>query len=128
MYTLHIQTGTVTREADGVEVAPCQSAEDPDFLAYIDWVNQGNEPRIVDYPMPTVPQQITMRQAQQALLEAGLLDTVETAVSFAPRSVQIDWQKGSIVERNSHTVTLLQAQMGKTDWEIDQLFIRANEL
>jgi hypothetical protein len=48
MYTLTVNTGEVTRNSDGKVVAPCQSADDPDFVEYIDWVNAGNEPIIID--------------------------------------------------------------------------------
>lgn len=42
-YTLHIQSGTVTRDADGVEVAPAQSVTDPDYSAYVEWINAGTK-------------------------------------------------------------------------------------
>ncbi len=48
MYTLDIHTGIVVRDSDGKQVAPCQSAEDPDFLNYQQWANSGGEPTIVD--------------------------------------------------------------------------------
>lgn len=48
MYTIILDEGTVTRDADGKIVAPCQSAEDPDFVAYIEWVEAGNTPLILD--------------------------------------------------------------------------------
>lgn len=48
MYTLSLSTGEVTRIADGKVVAPCQSAEDPDFVEYIGWVETGNEPNVVE--------------------------------------------------------------------------------
>jgi hypothetical protein len=48
MYTIILDEGTVTRDADGKVVAPCQSAEDPDFVAYIEWVEAGNTPLILD--------------------------------------------------------------------------------
>jgi hypothetical protein len=48
MYTLDIHTGIVVRDSDGKQVAPCQSAEDPDFLTYQEWANSGGEPTIVD--------------------------------------------------------------------------------
>ena len=44
MYQIQLSTGEVTRLSDGKVVAPCQSAEDPDFVAYIAWVNEGNAP------------------------------------------------------------------------------------
>lgn len=43
-YTINTAEGTVTRDADGKVVAPCQSADDPDFVAYCEWVAQGNTP------------------------------------------------------------------------------------
>lgn len=46
MYTIILDEGTVTRDSDGKVVAPCQSAEDPDFVAYINWVEAGNEPTV----------------------------------------------------------------------------------
>jgi hypothetical protein len=47
MYTVSLTQGTVTR-ADGVVVAPCQSVEEPDFVAYIAWINAGGVPLVVD--------------------------------------------------------------------------------
>jgi len=48
MYTLSIYEGTVTRDEDGKVVAPCQSDQDSDFRAYIDWVEEGNQPTILE--------------------------------------------------------------------------------
>ncbi|BDU76290.1 hypothetical protein [Mesoterricola sediminis] len=47
-YTVSLSLGTVTRNEDGKIVAPCQSPEDPDFMAYIAWVEAGNQPDIVE--------------------------------------------------------------------------------
>jgi hypothetical protein len=47
MYEIRPSEGTVTRISDGKIVAPCQSDQDPDFRAYIDWVEVGNQPTIV---------------------------------------------------------------------------------
>lgn len=127
-YTLHIQTGTVTRDFDGFEVAPCQSADDPEFVAYIQWVEAGNEPRVVNYPTPPIPEEVTMRQAQQALLHAGMLDTVEEVVAQADRSVQIDWQKGHVVRRDWSALATVQALLNMTDRQMDELFILADSL
>ena len=48
MYTLYIYQGTVVRDSDQKVIAPTTSAEDQDFHDYIDWVNQGNQPTMVD--------------------------------------------------------------------------------
>ncbi len=45
-YTIILSTGEVIRNSDGKVIAPCQSAEDPDFVAYILWINSGNQPLI----------------------------------------------------------------------------------
>ena len=47
MYTFHTETGEVTRDSDGVVVSPCQSADDPDFVAYQEWALLGNELTVV---------------------------------------------------------------------------------
>ena len=43
-YTLNVQTGSVTRDSDGVQVAPAQSITDPAYVEYVTWVGQGNAP------------------------------------------------------------------------------------
>tara|TARA_R110002126_G_scaffold186158_1_gene334898 strand:- start:25 stop:177 length:153 start_codon:yes stop_codon:yes gene_type:complete len=48
MYTLILNEGVVFRDIDGKQVAPCQSAEDPDFVAYNEWVEAGNQPTIIE--------------------------------------------------------------------------------
>lgn len=48
MYTLNVSTGIVTRDVDGKQVAPAQSAEDPDYSAYYEWVNGGGQPTVVE--------------------------------------------------------------------------------
>ena len=127
-YTLHIQSGTATRDADGVEVAPAQSVSDPDYVAYVEWINAGNQPRILDYPTAAVPSEVSMRQAQLALLQAGILDTVEEVVAQADRSVQIDWQKGHVVRRDWSALATVQALLNMTDRQMDELFILADSL
>ena len=44
MYTLVVNLGIVTRDSDGKQIAPCQSADDADLAAYNTWVEQGNSP------------------------------------------------------------------------------------
>ena len=43
-YKIILSTGEVIRDSDLVVVAPCQSTEDPDYVAYIAWINAGNTP------------------------------------------------------------------------------------
>lgn len=48
MYTIILDQGTVIRNSDGKIISPCESELDPDFIAYIEWVNAGNQPTILD--------------------------------------------------------------------------------
>lgn len=75
-----------------------------------------------------VPQEVSMRQAQQALLQAGMLDTVEQVVSQADRAVQIDWQKGQTVRRDWSALKVVQSMLNMTERQVDELFILAGSL
>ena len=46
MYTIILDEGIVIRDLDGVVVSPCQSDQDPDFVAYNTWANEGGSPTI----------------------------------------------------------------------------------
>lgn len=52
-YAIYPARGVVVRIADGVVVAPAQSVEDPDYLAYVAWVEAGNAPALGVEPDPT---------------------------------------------------------------------------
>ena len=75
-----------------------------------------------------VPTSITMRQARLALLQAGLLDNVEAAISIADKSIQIEWEYSNAVERNNAVVKQMALVLGLTDQQIDELFIAAQFL
>jgi len=76
-----------------------------------------------------VPQEVTMRQAQLALLGAGLLDTVDTAIAAIPgdagRAARITWEKSSAVRRDNPLIAQLQGALGLTSEQIDALFVAA---
>ena len=70
-------------------------------------------------------QTVTMRQARLALHQAGLLETVQTAVANADASVQIEWEYADSFSRTWPTLLALQAQIGLTDAQVDELFAQA---
>lgn len=51
MYTINIATGIVTRNSDNKQVAPAQSSDDADYVAYVTWVGAGNAPTEVNIPL-----------------------------------------------------------------------------
>lgn len=82
--------------------------------------------------VPVVPEQVTMRQARLALLGAGLLANVDTAIDSLPsptkEAARIEWDYSSTVERHRGLVQSLGAAMGLTDAQLDTLFIQAATL
>jgi len=77
-------------------------------------------------PTPVVIPDISMRQARLALLADGLLDDIEDAMSTP--EYKIWWEYSTVVERNNPLVEQVLAILGKSDAEIDQMFIGASQL
>lgn len=74
---------------------------------------------------PIVPSDVTMRQARLALLEQGLLATVDANMASATEADQIEWEYATYVYRDSALVSNMAASLGLTDTDIDNLFILA---
>ena len=75
-----------------------------------------------------VPQQVTMRQARLALLNAGLLDDVEVVIAAAGREAQLEWEYAAVVDRSNPAVAAVRQQEALTDAQIDDLFREAAKL
>jgi len=71
---------------------------------------------------------VTPRQARLALLGAGLLDEVETAVTNAGGAAKITWDYATQIRRTDPLVTILGTALGLSDAQIDALFTRALQL
>lgn len=67
-------------------------------------------------------------QARAALHNAGLLVAVENAVAGADPFVQIAWQDATEFYRGSPTIAALQAAVGLTDEQVDDLFRAAAQI
>ena len=78
-------------------------------------------------PVP-VPASVTMRQARLALLGAGLLDLVETAIAAAGPAAKIEWDYATEVQSASGLVPAMATALGLTDAQIDALFVTASTL
>ena len=79
-------------------------------------------------PVPEI-QSVTMRQARLAMLGAGILDQVETAIAAMEgdegRAARIDWEYALDVRRDWPLINALGSQLGLTEQQIDELFISA---
>lgn len=82
--------------------------------------------------LPQVPQQVTMRQARLALLQAGLYATVNSAITNMAGEVgdaaRIEWEYSQIVMRRYPLITSLATILNLTDEQLDTLFIQATQL
>ena len=79
-----------------------------------------------------VPEVVTMRQARLALLGAGLLAQVNTAVANMPGAegdaARIEWEYAQEVRRDSPLVAALSAAFGWTGAQLDDLFTEGAKL
>jgi hypothetical protein len=87
----------------------------------------------VEYVKPIpVPKSVTMRQARLALLGAGILSGVDTAIDALPspqkEQARIEWDYSSEVFRDKQLVGMMTSALGLTDEQVDQLFIAASNI
>lgn len=90
------------------------------------------------YPAPEpppeviIPQRITARQAQLALLEAGHLAAVEAVIESFPAEirarVRVEWGRATHVERGSQVMQMVATALGLTSAQVDALFVAAAAL
>lgn len=75
---------------------------------------------------------VTMRQARLALLQAGLLTTVNNAVASMTgaqgEAARIEWEYSGEVQRDKALVQALAPVLGLTDAQLDALFVAAAAL
>lgn len=71
---------------------------------------------------------VSMRQARLALLQAGLLTTVESAVAEGDEAGKIAWEYATEVRRNDPLVTNLSAALDLSEGQLDNLFSVASSL
>lgn len=79
-----------------------------------------------------VPASVTMRQARLALLSAGILDDIDTAIAGLPspdkEQAKIEWEYSQEVQRHNSFVSVLASALGMSNKQIDDLFILAKNL
>lgn len=80
------------------------------------WVGCGTE----------VPATVTMRQARMALLQDGMLSSVQSAIDSlsgqAGDAARIEWEFSTEVQRARPLVATLQNILGLTSSQVDDLF------
>ena len=80
----------------------------------------------IQSPPPPPPDAVTMRQARLALLDLGLLNSIDEAINTMQEpdktKAKIEWEYAAVVERSSDWVSDLGQQLGLSDVQIDDLF------
>lgn len=128
MYTMINDEGIVIRDADEVQVAPADSVDDPEYAAYVAWVNEGNQPTVLASRgrVKIVPQSVSRRQLLRALHQAGLLTTIQEALAQpGNEEMKIDFDEATEFDRQHEALNLMAANFGFTQENVDDLFIAA---
>ena len=75
------------------------------------------------------PKVVTMRQARLALLQSGLLQTVQDAIANGTdEAMKIEWEYATEVKRDWGSLVALTTALGMTSQELDNLFQLASTL
>jgi hypothetical protein len=69
-----------------------------------------------------------MRQAKLVLLNHGLLDEVNVAVSHADRATQVEWEYATEVRRDWPTLAVMAAALNLDALALDTLFVEGAKL
>lgn len=131
MYTIILNQGHVIRDIDQKIISPCDSVDDIDFIEYQNWINQGNNPKEItsidaDIDDYGTVEEISARQARLALLQVGLLDTVESMMSSENPTMKIEWEYATIIQRTNPLVLNFGKMLNLTNQQINELFSLAS--
>lgn len=85
-------------------------------------------PPVVEPQPPRPPSVVTMRQARLALLQAGLLTQVESAIQQAGIAAQIEWEYATELHRTHSLTQSLSVALGISSEQLDALFMQAAAL
>jgi hypothetical protein len=103
-----------------------------DDAPYVIYTRKSEE-QIVQIERAKIPQSVTMRQGRLALLAAGLLPMIQTAIESIEDEMQreaakIEWEYAQTIDRNSAFVQQIVEGLELTEEQMDQLFTQASLL
>ena len=129
IYAYNPATGELIRTDNVADWMGTTEAPPPEFdpvTAGCFWRGDHWEIEDAKPPVAPVPEVVTMRQARLALLGAGLLAQVNTAVANMPGAegdaARIEWEYAQEVRRDSPLVAALSVALGLTDETLDNLY------
>lgn len=87
---------------------------------YQHWLALGNFPDPAE--APPVPTEVSAAQGRLALLQAGVLDTLEAWIATQPSATQIEYAARSTWRRDWPLVATGSAALGLSEAQVDELF------
>lgn len=95
----------------------------------VNWVvrDKTEEELYLEY-LATVPRTVTMRQARLALLQQGLLETVNAAITQGNDADKISWEYATEVSMTDPLVQNMTTSLSLTEQNLNELFILAGLL
>ncbi|MBV6304948.1 hypothetical protein KVP10_08610 [Candidimonas humi] len=128
-----VKCDVVFNELDGTHPF-CARADDPmpyGAQLFTDLV-AGKYGTIAEYvaPPPVIPQRVSAAQGGIALINASLMDAVQTAVDAAdtPAAVKWAWARAQDWERSSPALAYLAGKAGISSQQMDDLFVAAAQI
>ena len=74
--------------------------------------NAGSYIDLPDEPITPVPREIDSRRLRLALLELGLLDSIEQSVNTLGEAARIEWEYATIIKEDHPIVVALSQDLG----------------
>lgn len=100
-----------------------------DISLYEDLIAQVEADFVPEPPQPApIPTIVSMRQARLALLQAGILSTVNQAIANSNETDKITWEFATEVQRTDSLVQNLASKLGLSEKDLDNLFLLASTL
>ena len=126
-YTIILDEGVVLRDSDGAQIAPCQSADDPDFMLYASYVEAGGVvAQVVSRTLTAtpVPESVSRFQARAALWQMGFLDDVEDFMALATTDMlaKLAWRDAQDFRIDSVFVLAIAPLLGFSDAQLADMF------
>lgn len=118
---------TIKRLEDNAHIPKDEANRD--YREYLEWIEAGNTPQEPEAePAPAIPRIVEMRQARLALLQFGLLDTVDAAITASTPAAKIEWEYALTINRDYALVTTMKAALNLSEAQLDDLFALAATL
>lgn len=76
----------------------------------------------------SVPVEVPMTAAREALIDAGLLNTIDAYIQTLGQKDIVWWQFSQSINRQFPLVEQVKVALAMTDQQIDQLFIAAEQI